>query len=281
MNAVRHIPRIIHQCHTHPESIQKAYHDNIDLIKAANPAHEYRFYDGDAMFETILAGFGRSVADQFEKITSDYGAAKADFFRYCIIYKMGGIYLDLKSTATKPFDEVLHPNDQYILSQWRNDNVDLPYYRWGLYKELADLPRGEYQQWHVIAAPGHAFLEAVINLMLERLAGYTPWLTGYGHLGVIRTTGPITYTQAIEPIKSKHSHRLIHDETAIGLRYSIFEGRHDHRLGRKHYGDSFSPVVRLTSDKVMIGAAYLGMKQATDVLVRRPMRRLVHYIRAR
>ena len=40
-------------------------------------------------------------------------------------------------------------------------------------------------------------------------------------------------------------HRLVGDHASIGLRYTFFAGRHDHRKGATHYGDSVQPMVRL------------------------------------
>ena len=45
------------------------------------------------------------------------GAAKADFWRYCILYKNGGIYLDIDSEITNSLDQLILKDDQCIITR--------------------------------------------------------------------------------------------------------------------------------------------------------------------
>jgi mannosyltransferase OCH1-like enzyme len=280
-NQKRLIPRIIHQCVADKNNVRHEYHDNIRNMLIRNPLYEHVLYENNDFEDFLYAEYGQRVLDKYLRITPAYGASKADFFRYALLYKRGGIYLDIKSTCDLPFDDVLNADDRYILSHWRNTDRSHPHYKWGVFDDIAHMPHGEYQQWHIIAEPGHAYLEAVLALMLERIDRYKPWTTGFGHMGVMRTTGPIMYSQAIDPIREHHPHRVIANETVIGLRYSIFEGQHDHRRDAKHYGDSFDPVFRMDGSLRLASAAYLGMVKTGDRYVRQPMRRLAHTLRGR
>jgi inositol phosphorylceramide mannosyltransferase catalytic subunit len=151
------------------------------------------------------------VLEAYGRISACYGAARADFFRYLLLYQAGGVYLDMKSTAHTPLDEILRPDDQFLLAQW-NTGV-------GIHPELDGFMEGsEYQQWHVIAAAGHPFLAAVIERVLRNIRDYDSELDGVGALGVLRVTGPIAYSRAIHPIRADHSHRQI-DPDAAGLVY--------------------------------------------------------------
>ena len=47
------------------------------------------------------------VAQIFRAIEPRYGAAVADFFRYCVLYREGGVYLDAKAGMTRSFAEIL------------------------------------------------------------------------------------------------------------------------------------------------------------------------------
>ena len=113
--------------------------------------------------------------------------------------KVGGVYLYIKSTVTKKLNDVLLKDYTYILSNWVNGKGDL-YEGWGIYPEL--LPRGEYQQWHIISVPQHPFLIEVVSKVSQNIETYNPSRNGVGHLGVMRTTGPIAYTLAIERIRN-------------------------------------------------------------------------------
>ena len=94
---------------------------NIDKIRAMNPEYEYRFYDDADMVEFIKSNYDPdNPFDYFNRINPKYGAARADLFRYLLIYKCGGVYLDIKSSVTRPLREIIAGSDRYLLSQWRN-----------------------------------------------------------------------------------------------------------------------------------------------------------------
>ena len=48
------------------------------------------------------------LVDLFNKYT---GGHKADLFRYLILYKNGGIYLDIKIELTKPLKDIFNDNN--------------------------------------------------------------------------------------------------------------------------------------------------------------------------
>lgn len=267
------IPRHFYQCVGRKDALRPEYAANIARIRALNPDYGFTLFDDADILDFLQTEYGTAHVDRFASISRDYGAAKADFFRYLLIYRTGGIYLDIKSTVDRPLDEILGPHDRYILSQWDNTDPTGPYYKWGRFPELARVPHGEYQQWHVIAVPEHPFLAAVIALMLERIRDYAPWRTGYGQMGVMRTTGPVMYTQAIAPIRDRHPHRLVRNETAVGLRYSILPGVHDHRQGGAHYVASFRPIFARTGWRATLDDTYLGARKGFDTLIKQPVRR--------
>ncbi|RYF20514.1 MAG: hypothetical protein EOO77_07875 [Oxalobacteraceae bacterium] len=60
--------------------------------------------------------YGADILANFDCIRREYGAARADLFRYLLIYKRGGVYLDIKSGFERSLDEVLQPDDQMLLS---------------------------------------------------------------------------------------------------------------------------------------------------------------------
>jgi len=235
------IPRIIHQTYPSaamPEPLQRT----VDELRSANPGWEYRFYDDAAIVSFIREYYGTAMLEYYEQIDGSYGAARADFFRYLALYRLGGVYLDVKAGFDRPIDQVLQAEDRYILSRWGNAEGQT-HEGFGLHPDLADVPGGEFQQWHIIAAPGHPFLRAVIEQVLEGIDTYSPRRTGVGWIGVLRLTGPIAYTRAIVPLLGKYPCRLVEDERAIGLRYSrLKEGSHQ-GLYKRHYTRNAAPIV--------------------------------------
>lgn len=227
------IPRIIHQTMT-SRDLPDIFTDNISKIKEMNQGWRHIFYDGEDRERFIGEHYGNKILAYYRRIDPRYGAARADLFRYLLMYKIGGVYFDIKSTTVRPLDEVIRPDDLYILSHWRNQAGEARA-EWGMHDALKETGRGEYQQWHIVCAPGHPFLRAVIERVLRNIDAYRPWRERLGQHATVRVTGPIPYTKAIHPIRALHPHRLVEDESEIGLEYSILPGFDHTRLFASHY----------------------------------------------
>ena len=106
------------------------------------------------------------------------------------------IYLDIKSSFSGPISDFIREDDQFVIGQWNNGKGE-PYEGWGIWPEVGHVPGGEFQQWFMIATPGHLFLRAAICAAVAKIENYDAWRDGVGYLGVMRTTGPILYTRAI------------------------------------------------------------------------------------
>jgi len=238
------IPKIIHQTFQ-TRSVPPEIEKNIRGIRELNPQWTYRLYDDEDIVDFIGSSYGPRMLNYFKRIDPRYGAARADFFRYLLMYRCGGVYLDIKSRPTIRLDSILHPDDCYILSRWRNKEGE-PFQGWGFYPRLGDLPEGEFQQWHIVASPGHPFLEAVIAGVLRNIDEYDPFRHGVGKFGVLALTGPVAYTRAINPIMHRHPHRVADSDTELGFEYSIYGTRTGHtRIFPSHYRDVNAPIVRL------------------------------------
>ncbi|MDZ4729548.1 MAG: glycosyltransferase [Xanthomonadales bacterium] len=212
------IPRIIHQtcgCKELPPLI----HKGIAALKARNPGWEYRYYDDQAVEDYIRLHFPHYMP-VFQRINPKYGSAKADLFRYLLMYREGGVYLDIKSTFTQPLDEVLHSSDRYLLSHWTNE-IGTRYALWGTYDEIAN-PRGEFQQCFIVCAPGHAFLAAVIERVIGNLTHYDRARDGVGRR-LVHVTGPVAYTLAITPLLASHVHRLADSHSELSFVYNFYK----------------------------------------------------------
>jgi hypothetical protein len=248
------ITRIIHQTYgTHklPLPLQK----NVEELKEKNPSWEHRLYDDEDIEVFIASQYGKEILNAYLRIDPTYGAARADLFRYLVIYKVGGVYLDIKSSFSCPIDEVIRFDNEFIASQWSNKKGE-KYEGFGLKPEVSQYPGGELQQWHVIAAAGHPFLRAVILAVLDGIDAYRPWLHGTGKVGVLRLTGPVMYTLTIMPIIAQYPCRIIENEAAIGLNYSVVPGDTHKILFKSHYSTSKLSVVRLSGIARLINFVY-------------------------
>lgn len=240
------IPRFIYQTVRNKNKIHPVLKENIKRLRMLNPRWQHRLYDDADIRRFISQHFGAETLRYFKRINPIYGPAKADFFRYLLMYKVGGVYLDVKSGLSRPLDESI-TGDEYLLSHW-NNKLGQRYQGFGLHAGLG--PNGELQQWHIVAPPGHPYLKAVIAGVMRNIDEYDPLMHGPGKLGVLRVTGPIAYTNAIDPIRQDHPHKMV-DIEQLGFIYSVTGGS-AHELSHEllfpnHYRGSQEPIVRDTT----------------------------------
>ena len=249
------VPKLIHQ--TFPTgSLPPLIEENALRLRRQNPGWQYRLYDDKDIVSFIAKEYGQRILAYYNKIDTKYGAARADLFRYLLLYKFGGVYLDIKSGAEKALDEVIKPDDVYILSTW-NSNDEGAFRGWGMHPELLEKHGlGEFQQWHIIAAPGHPFLKAVIERVLSNIDYYIPSIHGTGKGGVVRVTGPVAYTLAIIPLQRRFKHRFVRSESELGLRYSVLARNDSHEeLFKAHYHKLNDPIINISFSKKLLSEA--------------------------
>lgn len=89
---INNIPLNIYQTYKNnpPEHIKEA----MNILKSQNPEFNHYFFDDTDISNFIKKNFHPRILKAFNILIP--GAYKADLFRYCILYKYGGIYLDAK-----------------------------------------------------------------------------------------------------------------------------------------------------------------------------------------
>jgi len=98
MNYVMPIPKIIYQTWKDKNLSSNLLKIRDNIIKL-NPDYKIILYDDKEIDEFIKSNFDEYVYNAYSKL--NIGAARADFWRYCILYKFGGIYLDFDSEILK------------------------------------------------------------------------------------------------------------------------------------------------------------------------------------
>ncbi|MEC5158121.1 glycosyltransferase family 32 protein [Chryseobacterium sp. MP_3.2] len=138
-------------------------------MKKMNPEYQYFLYDDIDIQDFFREEFGPEYLQAYNQLT--IGAAKADFFRYAILYKKGGVYLDVDSGMSKPLRKLILPIDVALLSVERHVHF--------------------YCQWALIFDKGHPFLKKTLEQVLENIQQHK-----FPH-DVHATTGPTAFTKAI------------------------------------------------------------------------------------
>lgn len=237
------IPKTLHLTSSDFNSLPPVVVSNIHHLQSLNPGWTIRQYDDRTVEDYLASQIDDRLLSAFKRIHPAYGAAKADLFRYVVIYNEGGVYLDIKSTMTRPLDAFIKPDDELLLSHWDNGR-GAPHENWGMHPEVAELPGGEYQQWHIISESRSPLIASVIELCLENISGYRPEIHGIGRMATLRTTGPICYTLGILRAKGMGSFRMI-DAQKEGLVYrapGLKPGEAFYSQSGLHYSEATVPL---------------------------------------
>ena len=97
------IPKVIHQTW-----LSKEKNDSLDKLRTTwttlNPSFVYKYYDDDDIKTYIQTHFDERFQHAYGRILN--GSLKADFFRYCVLYHEGGVYIDVDISCLKPLEDV-------------------------------------------------------------------------------------------------------------------------------------------------------------------------------
>jgi len=202
-------------------------------------------YTNKQVIEFIEIEFGvdHKITKAYNLINPKYGAARADLFRLLIIYKKGGLYLDIKSSVINPLPPIPPGKDIWV-SSW--DGMDNP-------PHVHLFPTtGEYQNWYIYGRKGSPILLDAIERIVSNI--YELHLNPYSGLRllhpeyseeatsakflVISTTGPIAFTVAV--MNSKHNNTLYYDNS---INNSLIYSQHYSPIGPMHYSYQTEPLI--------------------------------------
>ena len=106
------IPLDIYQT-WHTKKLPKYMKKCTESIQRDNPEFKYHLYDDDDCRKFIAENFDNDVLYAYDSLIP--GAYKADLWRYCILYKKGGIYLDIKYKCMDGFKLITLTDDEYFV----------------------------------------------------------------------------------------------------------------------------------------------------------------------
>lgn len=210
------VPKNIYRTY-HTKSLPEKYRSSWKVTQQANPTYEQILYDDqdiEEFLETYYADhsrWGDRVLKAYNNINPEFGAVKADIFRYAILHEKGGVYLDIKSSAVGNLDSIMPTkgNVELLASHWPSISIG----------RLHSFPftdrSGEFQQWWIIARPKSAPLQRVLDNVLLKLENFSPDIPFFSRevcsmnkgisyldvprrLTVFKTTGPYVYTNSIK-----------------------------------------------------------------------------------
>jgi len=103
----------------------------VEKLKSANPEFTFYLYNDAECREFIKNNFSSDVLYAYDTLIP--GAYKADLWRYCILYKYGGIYLDIKYYPVNGFKFMTLTDKEYFVKERNRFAV---YNKKGIYNAL-------------------------------------------------------------------------------------------------------------------------------------------------
>lgn len=224
------IPLHIYQTWHTKEDLLPNMRECVETLKAQNPEFIHHLFDDDDCRDFITDNFSKDVITAYDSLIP--GAYKADLWRYCILYKRGGVYMDIKYKCA---------DDVKLI-----DLVDKEYY-------VEDRPqrgnRGVYNGVMICEKGDPKLLKAIYSIVdhvKQKYYGETPLSpTGPGLLGKIFTDDEfrdIRLKFVVDPknVHLNESHTIINKTNNKGLFVMYPEYRKDqlkYKDSHPHYNE--------------------------------------------
>lgn len=97
-----------------PEKVMGQWHDH-------NPDFRVDMYDDKRIVDFLKQEYNETYVKFFDDIK--LGRHKADFFRYCYLYKRGGIYADIDLVPMATFDSFIHSDTQFFTVRTGDESI--------------------------------------------------------------------------------------------------------------------------------------------------------------
>ena len=174
------IPLNIYQT-WHTKNLPDLMRQNVNALIKNNPAFKHNLFDDDDCRNFIKDNFSRDVLNAFDCLIP--GAYKADLWRYCVLYKNGGIYLDIKYATFNNFKLINLTESEHFVLDIDGDSV---------YNAL------------MVCLPNNKFLLNAINKIVENVKHKF-----YG-VNCLHPTGPRLLGDII-PKHVKNTFNIVHN----------------------------------------------------------------------
>lgn len=229
---------IIHQIWMQGEpAIPDEYRRHATTLRAMNPEFEYKVWD-ERELERVCAGLGDRYLRAFR--SAPHMHQRVDFGRYCVIYRYGGISIDMDVVPIKPIGPVVArvPEDRLGVTEMALTRTEASI--------MALRPMDYWLNNATLIAPrpGMPACRILVDKMADRLLN--PGWRAYcpKSMSIMVTTGPAYFTRVFRDHVPDHMvHRLAADyfEPCVGYddecgptKDTVVDHRHDgtwHSMG--------------------------------------------------
>ena len=103
--SVKDVPLIVYLT-WNSRSVPAAMKQSIENSMANNPDCDFYIFSDEDCRKFLEENYDAAIVKAFDCLKP--GAYKSDLWRYCILYKLGGIYIDIKMRALMPFRDLIN-----------------------------------------------------------------------------------------------------------------------------------------------------------------------------
>jgi mannosyltransferase OCH1-like enzyme len=101
------------------EKLPTYMYNAVKLLKKTNPEFTFHLYNEYDRRKFIMNNYNDNILNAYDKLIP--GAFKADLWRYCILYKYGGIYIDIKYIPVNDFKLINLCNEERFVMDIENN----------------------------------------------------------------------------------------------------------------------------------------------------------------
>ena len=178
----------------------------IRRIRRLNPDYSFSFFDADARAEYMERHYaGHPILQVFRDLK--LRTAQVDVWRYCILYREGGVYCDIDSALSVPLHQVITEEMPELISFERNlwkEAFDPAYARRDMLmasppaaaRAMLDYPDNVMLNWMLCFEKEHPVLKETIDLIVRHFAFFQGRQFASAWKAVTHCTGPLALTQA-------------------------------------------------------------------------------------
>ena len=167
------IPKVIYQTwHSPIKKLNKSIKKDLLILRKLNPDYEYQYFVDDDIESFVNENFPGEISECFNKLNLMVG--KVDLWRYLILFKNGGIYLDIDARTNSSFSKLINKKDDAVITFENNFGSNI------------------FAQWVLMFNKNHPALKKVIEIVIENIK-YNKYPNN-----VIKMTGPGAFSKGLK-----------------------------------------------------------------------------------
>ena len=173
INNQQKIPKVIYQTwHSPVNNLSESAKNDQLILRKLNPDYDYQYFLDDDIESFVHKNYPGEISECFDRLNLMVG--KVDLWRYLILLKNGGIYLDIDSRTNTSFSKLIKKDDDAVITfeNYLGSNL--------------------FAQYALIFNKNHPALKKVVEIVIKNIK-YNKYPNN-----VIDMTGPGAFSQGLK-----------------------------------------------------------------------------------